>query len=328
MTHWCGSSPSRGIRRVSSRCPEQKIEEVDVTQHPQSPSDGSDWIVTIACTSHRGQIAAVCQVLDAHGAYLRSVATHDDARTGRFFVRIECRVPTPDAEGAAGLRREVHAQLQALADAYGPAEVGVHDAAHRARVLLMVSKMDHCLVGLLDGWHSGELPMQPVAIVSNHRDAEALARAEGMAFHHLPVTPDTKAAREAELRAIVADTEAEFVVLARYMQVLSDDFAGPLHGRVINIHHSFLPSFKGARPYEQAWERGVKLIGATAHFVTADLDEGPIIEQAVEPVTHADEPERLVQRGRHVESRVLRQALRHVLERRVFLNGTRTIVLH
>jgi formyltetrahydrofolate deformylase len=293
----------------------------------------NDWIVTIACDSARGQIAAVCQVLDAHGAYLRSVATHDDARTGRFFVRIECRMPLPDAQvqdaaPPARRRREVQAQLQALAGSYGPAEVGVHDAAHRTRVLLMVSKMDHCLVGLLDGWHSGELPMQPVAIVSNHRDAEALARTEGIPFHHLPVTPDTKAAREAELRQIVADSGAEFVVLARYMQVLSDDFAGPLHGRVINIHHSFLPSFKGARPYEQAWERGVKLIGATAHFVTADLDEGPIIEQAVEPVTHADEPERLVQRGRHVESRVLRQALRHVLERRVFLNGTRTIVLH
>lgn len=295
--------------------------------HPAPTADYSEWVLTLACDSARSQVAAVCNVLDEYRAYLRSVATHDDERTGRFFIRIHYKIPHPPYGSIAQQHRMVLAEMKSLTRSFGHSTVGLHAVDARAKVVLMVSKMDHCLLHLLDGWRTGELPMEPVAIVSNHLECGEIARAEGIPFLHLPVTPANKSTQEAQVRALVSSTDAEFVVLARYMQVLSDDFVKALYGRVINIHHSFLPSFKGARPYEQAWERGVKLIGATAHFVTADLDEGPIIEQAVEPVTHADSPERLVQIGRHVESRVLRQALRNVLERRVFLNGTRTIVL-
>jgi formyltetrahydrofolate deformylase len=286
----------------------------------------SDWILTLACDSARGQVVAVCNVLDGHLAYLRSVATHDDARTGRFFIRIDFRLPQATYHDAEQHGRLLHAKLTSLTRPFGAATLRLHRADERPKVLLMVSRRDHCLLQLLDGWHTGELAMDPVAIVSNHPDLQALATAEGLPFHHLPVTPQTRDEQALRLRTLVSDVGAEFIVLARYRQVLSDAFVTPLFGRIVNIHHSFLPSFQGAHPYEQAWERGVKLIGATAHFVTPDLDDGPIIEQAVEPVTHADTPERLVQIGRHVEGKVLRRALQQVLERRVFLNGTRTVV--
>jgi formyltetrahydrofolate deformylase len=194
-------------------------------------------------------------------------------------------------------------------------------------VLLMVSRLDHCLVELLAGWKRGELPMQPVGIVSNHPDLRPLAEAHGLPFHVLPVTPETKAAQEAQLLQRVHDTGADLVVLARYMQVLSDSLCERLAGRIINIHHGLLPAFKGARPYHQAFERGVKLIGATAHFATPDLDEGPIIEQATERVDHAHGPEDLLDVGRQLECTVLSRALRSVLEHRVFINGQRTVVL-
>lgn len=192
---------------------------------------------------------------------------------------------------------------------------------------MMVSKADHCLRDLLDQWRRGELPMEIVGVASNHTLLEPLATAEGLPFHHLPITPDTKPQQEAALLALIEATGAEFVVLTRYMQVLSDDMCRRLAGRVINIHHSFLPGFKGARPYEQAHARGVKLIGATAHFATTDLDEGPIIEQAVERVDHAFTPEQLLSTGRHVECVALRRALHYVLAHRVFINGLRTVVL-
>jgi formyltetrahydrofolate deformylase len=195
------------------------------------------------------------------------------------------------------------------------------------RVLILVSRADHCLRDLLDQWRRHELPMEIVAVASNHPDLGPLATAEGLPFHHLPITPDTKPRQEAALLALIESTGAELVVLARYMQVLSADMCARLAGRVINIHHSFLPGFKGARPYEQAHARGVKLIGATAHFATTDLDEGPIIEQAVERVDHAFTPEQLLSTGRHVECLALGRALRYVLEHRVFINGLRTVVL-
>ena len=197
----------------------------------------------------------------------------------------------------------------------------------RRRVLLMVSRFDHCLVDLLYRWRIGELRMEPVAIVSNH-PLEAYARLDldGVPFHHLPVTGETKAAQEAAVMRLVEETRADLVVLARYMQVLSDDLASRLAGRCINIHHSFLPGFKGAKPYHQAHGRGVKLIGATAHYATPELDEGPIIEQDVERISHRETPDDLVRKGRDIERRVLARAIRYHLDDRVFLNGARTVV--
>jgi formyltetrahydrofolate deformylase len=202
----------------------------------------------------------------------------------------------------------------------------IHDASTRARVLILVSKFDHCLNDLLYRYKVGALMMEPVAIVSNHRTTYKLAASYDIPFHHLPVTPQTKAQQEAKLWDVIQESGAELVVLARYMQILSDELAAKLEGWAINIHHSFLPSFKGAKPYHQAFERGVKLIGATAHYVTPDLDEGPIIEQETERVTHAMSAEDFVATGRDIESRVLARAVKKHLESRVMLNGHKTVV--
>jgi formyltetrahydrofolate deformylase len=200
-------------------------------------------------------------------------------------------------------------------------------ADQKKRVALMVSKFDHCLADILYRWRSGELAMEPVAILANYpRETYVNLDFDGVPFHYLPVTKETKMEREAEAWDIIRSSKADVVVLARYMQVLSDGFAAKLSGRCINIHHSFLPGFKGARPYHQAHERGVKLIGATAHFVTSDLDEGPIIEQDVERISHRDTPDVLIRKGRDIERRVLARALAHVLEDRVLLNHGKTVV--
>jgi formyltetrahydrofolate deformylase len=199
----------------------------------------------------------------------------------------------------------------------------------KKRVALLVSRFDHCLVDLLYRWRSGELPMEPVAIIANYpRETYAHLDIEDIPFHHLPVTRQTKMEQEAKLWETVREARADIVVLARYMQILSDGLAAKLTGRCINIHHSFLPGFKGAKPYHQAHERGVKLIGATAHFVTSDLDEGPIIEQDVERISHRDTPEDLVRKGRDIERRVLAKALSYALEDRVLLNGRKTVVFY
>jgi len=203
----------------------------------------------------------------------------------------------------------------------------LNQAARRQRVVILVSKADHCLADLLYRWRIGELPMELGAIVSNHpRETYAHLDFDGVPFHHLPVTRLTKMEQEAQVWSVIRDAEADLVVLARYMQILSDGLSAKLAGRCINIHHSFLPGFKGARAYHQAHERGVKLIGATAHYVTSDLDEGPIIEQHVERITHRDTPDDLVRKGRDIERRVLARAIRHHLEHRVLLNGRRTVV--
>jgi formyltetrahydrofolate deformylase len=277
------------------------------------------YCLNLACGSARGQVASVSQLLDAHGAYIEQFSVFDDHSTERFYVR-----------GVFSLRTEVQELRQAfgaLAQTFPAAQWQVHDLAEPTKVLIMVSKFDHCLRELIAQWRRGELKMNIVGIVSNHPDLANIAQAEGLPYHHLPITADTKPEQEAKLERLIADTGAEFVVLARYMQVLSEDLCQRLHGRVINIHHSFLPGFKGGRPYQQAFDRGVKLIGATAHFATTDLDEGPIIEQSVERVDHADTPQHLSQAGRLVESLVLSRALRFVLERRVFINGMKTVVL-
>jgi formyltetrahydrofolate deformylase len=276
------------------------------------------WL-TLACDSRRGQVAAVTQALERQGAYVQAFSVYDDPDSGRCFLRAVFRCEaSPQAIRTALVLDE---------PLFPKAQWGVGDMAQRTRVMIMVSRHDHALRELISAWRRGELVMDIVAVVSNHPDARALVEAEGLTFHHLPITADTKAQQEAQLEALIESTGAELVVLARYMQVLSQPLCARLMGRVINIHHSFLPGFKGAKPYHQAHERGVKLIGATAHFATSDLDEGPIIEQALERVDHADSPEQLLNAGRHVECLVLSRALRFMLEHRVFINGQRTVVL-
>lgn len=281
------------------------------------------FCLTLACTSERGQVAAVSSLLNLHNAYIEQCAMFDDTASERAFIRCVFSMSADQAQQLPALRQ---AMLQ-LTAGYGAAQCEIRDLRQRTPVLIMVSRFDHCLRELISQWRQQELVMDIVAIVSNHADLAPLAAAEGIPFHHLPVSAETKQDQEAALKELIASYGAELIVLARYMQVLSESLSEELRGRVINIHHSFLPGFKGARPYQQAHDRGVKLIGATAHFATSDLDEGPIIEQALERVDHADTPQDLLQAGRHVERLVLSRALRFVLERRVFINGQRTVVL-
>ena len=280
-------------------------------------------ILTLACPDRPGITARVTGFLFERGAnILDAQQCNDRAENGgedRFFMRV---VFDPDGSTADSLR----ADFAALARDYAMEwKMAAEDRPRRT--IIMVSKFDHCLVDLIYRWRTGELPIDPVAIVSNHpREAAIHIDIGDIPFHHIPVTPDTKPAAEAALRALAEETEAELVVLARYMQVFSDDLSAHFAGRAINIHHSFLPGFKGARPYHQAHARGVKIIGATAHFVTADLDEGPIIHQDVERITHADSPADLVRKGRDIERRVLAEAVRLFVEERVLMNGNRTVV--
>jgi formyltetrahydrofolate deformylase len=279
-------------------------------------------ILTVTCKSERGQIAEISGFLAAHGCYISELAQFDDETSNRFFVRCLFRPEqglTPDLEG-------LRAAFAAGPAARFPMEWALHDAATRSRVLLMVSRFDHCLNDLLYRHRTGELRMDVTAVVSNHPDLEPLVRWHGLPYIHLPVTAATKAEQEAKLWDLIEQTGSELVVLARYMQVLSDGLCQRLRGRAINIHHSFLPGFKGAKPYHRAFERGVKLIGATAHYVTPDLDEGPIIEQVVERVDHTLKPDDLVAVGRDSENLALARAVKLHLEHRVFINGNRTVV--
>ena len=288
-----------------------------------SESSAGRYVLTLSAASSRGQVAAITALLERHGAYIEEFAVFDDALSSHFYVRTVFRLGLCNTAALQGLR-EQYAQVVA---GFGDGQGAIYDRQHKTRVLIMVSKADHCLRELLSQWRHGDLAMDIVAVVSNHVDLAPLVTAEGLPFHHLPVSADTKAQQEAALLACIEEHTAELVVLARYMQVLSAELCDQLAGRVINIHHSFLPGFKGAKPYAQAHARGVKLIGATAHFATTDLDEGPIIEQALERVDHAFSPEQLLSAGRHVERLVLGRALHYVLEHRVFINGLRTVVL-
>jgi formyltetrahydrofolate deformylase len=280
-------------------------------------------VLTLACPDRPGITARVtgflfergCNILDAQQFNDRASNGGED----RFFMRV---VFDPDGSTAEGLR----ADFAALAAEYAFEWKMAREDRPR-RTIILVSKFDHCLVDLLYRWRTGELPIDPVAIVSNHpRDAAIRVEIGDIPFHHIPVTPDTKPAAEAQFRALAEVADAELIVLARYMQVFSDEQSAHFAGRCINIHHSFLPGFKGARPYHQAHERGVKIIGATAHFVTADLDEGPIIHQDVERIIHADSPADLVRKGRDIERRVLAEAVRLFAQERVLMNGNRTVV--
>ena len=276
------------------------------------------FILTLSCANRPGIVAAVTTALFGTGGDISDARQFDDPETGRFFMRVVFAA----AADPAGLSSE----LAPVAARFGMAW-RLRPLSERRRVMILVSRFDHCLVDLLYRWRIGELPMTLTAVVANHpRETYAHVDLDGVPFHHLPVSKDTRPAQEAALEALIADTGTELVVLARSMQVLSPALAGRLAGRCINIHHSFLPGFKGARPYHQAHARGVKLIGATAHLVTDALDEGPIIEQDVERISHHDTPEDLVRKGRDIERRVLARALRYVLEDRVMVNGAKTVV--
>ena len=278
------------------------------------------YILTLACTDRPGIVGAVGTLLAEAGCNIVESAQFGDVDTGRFFMRVVFEPVRPDVDA-----RAVEGAFAAVASRFGM-EWKLHDAHARPRVLILVSKQDHCLNDLLYRAKVGALPMTVAAVVSNHPDTQPLAAAYGIAFHHLPVTHATKPAQEAALAALIDEAHVELVVLARYMQVLSDDLARRLAGRAINIHHGLLPSFKGARPYHQAYDRGVKLIGATAHYVTSDLDEGPIIEQEVARVDYNMRVDDLVALGRDVECVALARAVRFHLEQRVFLNGGKTVV--
>jgi formyltetrahydrofolate deformylase len=283
------------------------------TDHP--------YVLTASCPSRMGTTAAVTGFLASRRFYLIEMHQFDDTLSQRFFVRITfCAVQGEKVD--LPLLREEFAPIAQREEM----EWRIHDSRERTRVLIMVSNFDHCLEDLLYRHRLGELKMDVTAIVSNHVTLQPTAMRHNLPYFHLPVTPGTKAEQERRLLELIDSTRTELVVLARYMQILSDDLCTQLRGRAINIHHSFLPGFKGAKPYHQAYDRGVKVIGATAHYVTHDLDEGPIIEQIVERVDHGYTPDMLVAAGRDSERRALSAAVRYACEHRVFLNGGRTVV--
>jgi formyltetrahydrofolate deformylase len=280
-------------------------------------------VLTLSCPNRPGIVAAVSTLLFEGGFNILDAQQFDDIETGNFFMRVAFNAAGEDARA-----EPLRARITEMAARFGMKwTLGATD--ERKRVALLVSRFDHCLVDLLYRWRSGELPMEPVCIIANYaRETYENIEFGDIPFHYLPVTKQTKMEQEARLWEIVRESKADLAVLARYMQILSDGLAAKLSGKCINIHHSFLPGFKGAKPYHQAHERGVKLIGATAHFVTSDLDEGPIIEQDVERISHRDTPEDLVRKGRDIERRVLSRALSYALEDRVLLNGRKTVVFY
>lgn len=273
-------------------------------------------VLTLSCPDGPGIVHAVTGLIAGYGGNIAQSQQFGDPDTGRFFMRVEIENTSREAMDAGML---------GLVERFGM-DYKLVAQGQAVRTILMVSKEGHCLTDLLFRHRSQGLDIDPVAVIGNHTDLAPIAEFYGVPFHHIPVTKETKAAAEDQLLALVKELDAQLVVLARYMQVLSDRVCEELAGNVINIHHSFLPSFKGARPYAQAHDRGVKIIGATAHYVTADLDEGPIIEQDVARVTHADSVAELVSIGQDVERRVLAQAVKWHCESRVLLNGNRTVV--
>lgn len=278
-----------------------------------------NFVLTVTCNSTRGIVAAISGYLAGKGCNIVDSAQFDDLDTGRFFMRVS--FISEEGVGLDTLR-------EGFVSIAAPFEMNFdfHDSAHRTRTLLMVSRFGHCLNDLLYRWKIGALPIDIVGVVSNHFDYQKVVVNHDIPFHHIAVTKANKPEAEERLMELVNSTGTELVVLARYMQVLSDQLCQKMPGRIINIHHSFLPSFKGANPYKQAYERGVKLIGATAHYVTADLDEGPIIEQDVARITHAQSAADYVSLGRDVEAQVLARAVHAHIHHRSFLNGNRTVV--
>lgn len=278
------------------------------------------WILTAQCPSLLGTVDVVTRFLFEQGCYVTEHHSFDDRLASRFFIRVEFKAPDGFDETAF---------RSGLADCVAPFQMQTEliPPGYRAKVVIMVSKADHCLNDLLYRQRIGQLPMEITAVISNHPDLAHLAEWHGIPYHHFPLDPNDKPAQERKVLTVVRETGAELVILARYMQVLSADMCNRLDGRAINIHHSLLPGFKGAKPYHQAYQKGVKLVGATAHFINNDLDEGPIIAQGVESVDHAHYPEDLVAKGRDIECLTLARAVGYFLERRVFLNANRTVVL-
>jgi formyltetrahydrofolate deformylase len=277
-----------------------------------------EWTLTLTCPNAPGIVAAVSTRIAQADGDITEAAQFDDARTGHFFMRVVFR----HAGDIKVLRRTLEEEAQRFS-----MKLALRPAAQARKVLILVSREAHCLGDLLYRRRIGELPMECVGVVSNHpRQSLAVMLDEHIPFHHLPVTPETRRQQEEQIQALVEASGAELVVLARYMQILSDEFCAYLDGRCINIHHSFLPGFKGAKPYHQAHERGVKMIGATSHYVTSDLDEGPIIAQDVEYISHADTPEDMVRKGRDIERRVLARAVTWHLQDRVLRNGNKTVI--
>ncbi|MCF8171064.1 MAG: formyltetrahydrofolate deformylase [Candidatus Methylopumilus sp.] len=279
----------------------------------------NDFILTLACPDRTGIVYNVSGLLLKHQGNIIDAQQFGDAETGRFFLRVHFALP--DGVGIAQVRTD----FMILAPQY-QMQWQIYDAQKKARLLILVSKQGHCLNDLLFRVHSKQLNAEITGIVSNHQDFAAMANSYDIPFHHLSVTPETKATQEAAILTIARREDIDLVVLARYMQILSPELCAALEGKAINIHHSFLPSFKGARPYYQAHARGVKIIGATAHYVTHDLDEGPIIEQDVQRVDHSMSAQDLTQVGSDIESRVLSRAVSSHVEHRILLNGSKTVV--
>jgi formyltetrahydrofolate deformylase len=282
-------------------------------------SQSTELVLKVTCAATGGIVAEITSFLWAKGCYISELTQYDDESNGRFFMRLVCRIESKDFD--ISLIKEGFTDIAKKFDM----EWEIFDSSVLKRVLIMVSKSDHCLTNLLYRYHKGELPMEITAIVSNHKDLRPMAEREGIRFVHLPITKENKREQELALLNLVKETDTELVVLARYMQILSDNLCTELSGHAINIHHSFLPGFKGAKPYHQAYDRGVKLIGATAHYVTPDLDEGPIIEQAVQPVDHTYDAEKLVSVGRDTETMALARAVKLHCQNRVFLYGNKTL---
>ncbi|MBY2916793.1 formyltetrahydrofolate deformylase [Rhizobium leguminosarum] len=277
------------------------------------------FVLTVSCKSTRGIVAAISSYLADKGCNIIDSSQFDDLDTGKFFMRVSFI----SEEGLSGADIDT-----GFATVAAPFEMDYdfHDSEKRMKVLLMVSRFGHCLNDLLYRWKIGALPIDIVGVVSNHFDYQKVVVNHDIPFHHIPVTKANRVQAEGHIMDVVEQTGTELIVLARYMQILSDEMCQKMSGKIINIHHSFLPSFKGANPYKQAYQRGVKLIGATAHYVTADLDEGPIIEQDTARITHAQSPDDYVSIGRDVESQVLARAIHAHIHHRTFINGNRTVV--
>ena len=279
----------------------------------------NEIVLKISCPDKPGILAAITPFLADSGCDIRESGVYGDPVTKRFFIRMHV-TSTKLSLTELGIAFEPIAKASSL-------NCIMHDLTRRVKVMVAVSKFDHCLTDILHKWKIGTLPIDIVGGISNHPNLQGLCEWHNLPFYHLPITKTTKIQQEAEFANLLQSTETDLVVLARYMQILSDEFSKKLSGKCINIHHSFLPSFKGARPYHQAHKRGVKLIGATAHYVTSDLDEGPIIEQDVRRVTHATTPTEMIAIGREVEASVLSRAIKWHAEHRVFMNQTRTVIL-
>ena len=284
------------------------------------------WILTAQCPSRIGTVDVVTRYLREQSCYITELSSFDDRLSGRFFIRAEFRPQTEQGVLSEDFDASAFEENLSTRAADFDMDVSLSAPDERMKVVIMVSRSDHCLNDLLYRHRIGQLPMDITAVVSNHPDMAPLAEWHGLPYHHFPITPDTKAEQEAQIWQVVQETGAELVILARYMQVLSSDMCEKLSGRAINIHHSLLPGFKGARPYHQAYDKGVKLVGATAHYINDDLDEGPIITQGVETVDHAHYPEDLIAKGRDIECLTLSRGVRYHLERRVFLHDRRTVV--